>query len=158
VTGAGSLVDTQTGTIQNVIDQKSIRDLPLYGRDVRQLLALTQGVIAVGPTFNSNVQSSTLPGTPDFTVNGGRENTVNYLLDGVDNNDPYTNVPNPYPDPDALSQFSVQTSNFDAEYGRNSGGIVNAITKSGTNSLHGSLNSSATAPSGWMRMTGTPTT
>jgi outer membrane receptor protein involved in Fe transport len=139
VTGAGSLVDTQTGTIQNVIDQKSIRDLPLYGRDVRQLLALTQGVIAVGPTFNSNVQSSTLPGTPDFTVNGGRENTVNYLLDGVDNNDPYTNVPNPYPDPDALSQFSVQTSNFDAEYGRNSGGIVNAITKSGTNSLHGSL-------------------
>lgn len=139
VTGAGSLVDTQTGTIQNTIDQQSIRDLPLSTRDVRQLVALTQGVIAVGPTFNSNVQSSTLPGTPDFTVNGGRENTVNYLLDGVDNNDPYTNVPAPYPDPDALSQFSVQTSNFDAEYGRNSGGIVDAITKSGTNKLHGSL-------------------
>lgn len=139
VTGAGSMVDTQTGTIKSIIDQKSIRDLPLNGRDVRQLLALTQGVIAVGPTFNSNNQSSTLPGTPTFTVNGGRVNTVNYLLDGVDNNDPYTNVPNPYPDPDALSQFSVQTSNFDAEYGRNSGGIVNAITKSGTNKLHGSL-------------------
>jgi outer membrane receptor protein involved in Fe transport len=139
VTGTGSLVDTQTGTIQNVIDQKSMRDLPLASRDVRQLLALTQGVIAVGPTFNSNIQSSTLPGTPNFTVDGGRENTVNYLLDGVDNNDPYTNVPNPYPDPDALSQFSVQTSNFDAEYGRSSGGIVNAITKSGSNKLHGSL-------------------
>jgi outer membrane receptor protein involved in Fe transport len=138
VTGIGSLIDTQTGTIKNIIDQKSIRDLPLNGRDVRQLVALAQGVIAVGPTFNSNNQSSTLPGSPDFTVNGGRENTVNYLLDGVDNNDPYTNVPAPYPDPDSLAEFSVQTSNFDAQYGRNSGGIVDAITKSGTNQIHGS--------------------
>jgi outer membrane receptor protein involved in Fe transport len=138
VNGEGSQVDTLTGTIKNNIDEKSIEDLPLASRDVRQLVALSQGVIAVGPTFNSNIQSSTLPGTPDFTFNGGRENTVNYLLDGVDNNDPYTNVPAPYPDPDALAQFSVQTSNFDAEYGRNSGGIVNAITKSGTNKLHGS--------------------
>ncbi len=138
VTGEGSLVDTQTGAIKSIVDQKSIRDLPLESRDVRQLVALTQGVIAVGPTFNSEIQSSTLPGTPDFTFDGGRENTVNYLLDGVDNNDPYTNVPAPYPDPDALSQFSVQTSNFDAEYGRNSGGIVDAITKSGSNRLHGS--------------------
>ena len=138
VTAEGSQVDTLTGTLKNNIDEKSIEDLPLASRDVRQLVALTQGVIAVGPTFNSNVQSSTLPGTPDFTFNGGRENTVNYLLDGVDNNDPYTNVPAPYPDPDALAQFSVQTSNFDAEYGRNSGGIVNAISKSGTNRLHGS--------------------
>jgi Carboxypeptidase regulatory-like domain/TonB-dependent Receptor Plug Domain len=138
VSGEGSLVDTQTGTIKNIIDQQSIQDLPLESRDVRQLVALTQGVIAVAPTFNSNVQSSTLPGTPDFTFNGGRENTVNYLLDGVDNNDPYTNVPAPYPDPDALAQFSVQTSNFDAEYGRNSGGIVDAITRSGTNKVHGS--------------------
>lgn len=138
VKGIGSLIDTQTGTIKNIIDQKSIRDLPLNGRDVRQLVALTQGVIAVGPTFNSAIQSSTLPGSPDFTVNGGRENTVNYLLDGVDNNDPYTNVPAPYPDPDSLAEFSVQTSNFDAQYGRNSGGIVDAITKSGTNQLHGS--------------------
>lgn len=138
VSGEGSLIDTQTGTIKNIVDQKSIRDLPLESRDVRQLVALAQGVIAVGPTFNSEIQSSTLPGTPDFTFDGGRENTVNYLLDGVDNNDPYTNVPAPYPDPDAISQFSVQTSNFDAEYGRNSGGIVDAITKSGTNRVHGS--------------------
>lgn len=138
VNAEGSLVDTQTGTIKNIIDQKSIQDLPLEGRDIRQLIALTQGVIAVGPTFNSNIQSSTLPGTPDFTFNGGRENTVNYLLDGMDDNDPYTNVPAPYPDPDAVSQFSVQTSNFDAEYGRNSGGIVDAISKVGANRVHGS--------------------
>lgn len=139
VSAAGTLVDTQTGTIKNIIDQRSIQDLPLNGRDVRGLLAITQGVAATSGTFNSNQQSSTIPGTPYFSADGGRANSINYLLDGVDNNDPYTNVPNPYPDPDALTQFSVQTSNYDAEYGRNAGGIVNAITKSGSNKLHGSI-------------------
>ena len=139
VTGAGTLVDTQTGTIQSTIESKSIEDLPLAGRDPRQLIGLAQGVAATAPTFNSAAQSSTLPGTPFFSVNGGRANTLNYLLDGIDNNDSYTNVSAPYPDPDALAQFSIQVSNFDAEYGRSSGAIVNAITKSGTNKVHGSV-------------------
>jgi len=138
VTEAGALVDTQTGTLKTIIDQKSIQDLPLAGRDPRALIALSQGVAATAPTFNSNQQSSTLPGTPYFSVNGSRANTLNYLLDGIDNNDSYTNVSSPYPDPDALAQFSVQVSNFDAEYGRNSGAIINAITKSGANNIHGS--------------------
>ncbi|MGH9583605.1 MAG: hypothetical protein ACRD4O_11775 [Bryobacteraceae bacterium] len=86
----------------------------------------------------SNAQGSTVPGESYFSVNGQRTNTVNFELDGNDDNDQYTNVANPMPDPDALAEFSVQTSNFDAEYGRNSGAIVNAITKSGTNSFHGS--------------------
>jgi hypothetical protein len=139
VNAEGTQVDTQTGTIRATIDQKSIEDLPLNGRDPRQLIALQQGVIEATATFNSNQQSSTVPGTPFFVVNGNRANTVNYLLDGVDNNDPYTNASSAFPDPDALAEFSVQVSNFDAEYGRNSGAIVNAITKSGTNRLHGSL-------------------
>ena len=138
VTEAGALVDTQTGTLKSIIDSKSIEDLPLANRDPRALIALSQGVAATAPTFNSNQQSSTLPNTPYFSVNGSRANTLNYLLDGIDNNDSYTNVANPYPDPDALAQFSVQVSNFDAEYGRNSGAIINAITKSGTNKIHGS--------------------
>jgi hypothetical protein len=139
VSATGTQPDTQTGTVKSIIEQKAIQDLPLNGRDPRQLVALSQGVVATASTFNSNAQSSTLPGTPFFSVNGGRDNTLNYLLDGVDNNDSYTNVANPYPDPDSLAQFSVQVSNFDAEYGRNSGAIVDAITKSGTNKLHGSL-------------------
>ena len=138
VSEAGTLADTQTGTLKTVIDQKSIEDLPLAGRDVRNLIALSQGVAATGPTFDSNIQSSSLPGTPVFSVNGNRANAINYLLDGIDNNDSYTNIAGPYPDPDALAQFSVQVSNFDAEYGRNAGAIVNAITKSGTNKFHGS--------------------
>ena len=139
VSESGTQVDTQTGTIKSIIDQKSIQDLPLIDRDPRELIALSQGVVETASTFNSNNQSSTIPGAPSFSVNGGRGNSVNFLLDGADNNDPYTNVANPYPDPDALSQFSVQVSNFDSEYGRNSGAIVNAITKSGTNKLHGSI-------------------
>lgn len=139
VDAEGTQVDTQTGTIRATIDEKSIVDLPLNGRDPRELIALQQGVIQATATFNSNQQSSTVPGTPFFVVNGSRANTVNYLLDGIDNNDPYTNASSAFPDPDALSEFSVQVSNFDAEYGRNSGAIVNAITKSGTNKLHGSI-------------------
>ncbi len=139
VSEAGTLVDTQTGTLKSTIDSKSIEDLPLSGRDVRNLVALSQGVAATTATFNSNNQSSSFPNTPEFSVNGNRANAINYLLDGIDNNDSYTNISAPYPDPDALAEFSVQVSNFDAEYGRNAGAIVNAITRSGTNKIHGSV-------------------
>ena len=71
-------------------------------------------------------------------MNGSRANATNYVLDGANNNDHYSNAPNPMPNPDALQEFSVQTNNFGAEFGRQSGGIVNAVTKSGTNSVHGS--------------------
>ena len=76
---------------------------------------------------------TTYPGVTPVSVNGGRSNTTNYVLDGANNNDHYSNAPNPMPNPDALQEFSVQTNNFSAEFGRQSGGVVNAITKSGTN-------------------------
>ena len=72
-------------------------------------------------------------------MNGNRSNNTNYILDGAQNNDLYSNAPNPLPNPDALQEFSVQTNNFSAEFGRQSGGIVNAVTKSGTNEYHGTL-------------------
>jgi len=139
VESEGTQVDTQTGTIKATVDEKSIVDLPTNGRQPLELVALQQGVIEATATFNSDAQSSTVPGTPFFVVNGSRANAVNYTLDGVDNNDPYTNVASAFPDPDALSELSVQVSNFDAEYGRNSGAVVNAITKQGTNRFHGSI-------------------
>ncbi len=136
VSGAAAQVDTQTGTLKDTIDRKQIEDLPLNGRNPLQLVALSAGVFETGG--GSNAQGSTVPGESYFSVNGQRTNTVNFELDGNDHNDPYTNVADPMPNPDALAEFSVQTSNYDAEYGRNSGAIVNATTKSGTNSLHGS--------------------
>ena len=72
-------------------------------------------------------------------MNGARGSSTNYLLDGGDNNDPQEGVSAVTPNPDALEEFSVLTNNFGAEYGRNAGAVVNAVTKSGTNKLHGSL-------------------
>src|SRR4051794_29701095 len=129
-------VDTDTSTLRSVVDQKRIEELPLNGRNATQLMRLVAGVTA---DPRADVTSgTTYPGVTPVSVNGGRSNTTNYVLDGANNNDHYTNAPNPMPNPDALQEFSVQTNNFSAEFGRNSGAVVNAITKSGTNQVHGS--------------------
>lgn len=129
-------VDTETGTLKTVVDQRRIEDLPLNGRDALQLMRLVAGV----QTYQGSgvTSDSTYPGVVPVSVNGGRGNTVNYMLDGAQHNDHYNNAPSPMPNPDALAEFSVQTNNFSAEFGRNSGGVVNAVTKSGTNQIHGS--------------------
>jgi outer membrane receptor for ferrienterochelin and colicin len=73
------------------------------------------------------------------STNGARQNQVSFRLDGANNNDLYTNVNQPFPFPDALQEFSVQTSNYSAKYGGNAGGVVNVVTKGGTNDFHGNL-------------------
>jgi outer membrane receptor protein involved in Fe transport len=129
-------VDTSTATLKTVIDQKRIEELPLNGRNPTQLMQLVAGVQT---DMRADVTSgTTYPGSTPVSVNGGRANQTNYVLDGAQNNDHYSNAPNPMPNPDALQEFSVQTNNFSAEFGRNSAGIVNAVTRSGTNELHGS--------------------
>lgn len=128
-------VDTSSSTLKTVVDQKRIEDLPLNGRNPTQLMRLVAGVqIAQGADVTSG---TTYPGVQGVSVNGGRANATNYVLDGAQNNDHYTNAPNPMPNPDALQEFSVQTNNFSAEFGRQGGGLVNAVTKSGTNEFHG---------------------
>ena len=129
-------VDTETATLKNVVDQKRIQDLPLNGRNPTQLMRLVVGVV-YDPRADVT-SGTTYPGTVPVSVNGARSNETNYILDGANNNDHYSNGANPMPNPDALQEFSVQTNNFSAEFGRQAGGIVNAVTKSGTNSLHGS--------------------
>ena len=137
VSAAAETVDTQTITLKSVVDQQRIENLPLNGRNPTQLMQLVAGVQA--DVLNSNVTSgTTYPGVTPVSVNGGRANTTNYILDGAQNNDHYSNAPNPMPDPDALQEFSVQTNTFSAEFGRNLGGVVNAVTRSGTNDIHGS--------------------
>ncbi len=136
VQGSAVAVDTTTSTLKSVVDQKRIEELPLNGRNATQLMRL---IVGVTNDPNANVTSgTTYPGTNPVSVNGSRSNATNYVLDGAQNNDVYSNAPSPLPNPDALQEFSVQTNNFSAEFGRQSGGVVNAITKSGTNELHGS--------------------
>jgi outer membrane receptor protein involved in Fe transport len=136
VEASAVVVDTVSPTLKTVVDQKRIEDLPLNGRNATQLMRLVVGTVR--DTRTSVTSGTTYPGVTGVSVNGGRSNTTNFMLDGGQNNDHYTNVPNPMPNPDALQEFSVQTNSFNAEFGRQSGGIVNAVTKSGTNELHGS--------------------
>ncbi len=135
VSGLSTTVDTVSSTLKTVVDQKRIEELPLNGRNPTQLMTLVAGVI---PDPRADVTSgATYPGTSGITANGARANSTNYIMDGGSNNDHYSNGSNPMPNPDALQEFSVQTNSFSAQYGRNAGAIVNAVTRSGTNAFRG---------------------
>jgi Carboxypeptidase regulatory-like domain len=139
VTAEGVQVDTTTGTLSQVIDQRRVNDLPLNGRNAAQLVTLVAGVV-LAPVDNSDQgPTKTFPVAVTAAINGSRSADTAYMMDGGNNIDEYTNVNQPFPFPDALQEFSVQTSNYNAEYGQNAGGVVNIITKSGSNALHGNL-------------------
>jgi Carboxypeptidase regulatory-like domain len=136
------LVDTRSGTLGQTVDEQRVSDLPLQGRNAATLVLLAPGTVDL-QTVNARgkgdaSQSSSYPGIQAISANGSRGDGVNYQLDGGSNLDHYTNVNNPFPNPDALQEFSVQTNNYSAEYGRTYGAVVNIVTKSGTNQIHGS--------------------
>ena len=125
-------VQTVGGSLSAVVDEKRISELPLNGRDALQLQLLLPGIV-VGNGSNRTSKEAAI------AVHGLRGTTNNYMLDGGDNNDQLMGVASIIPNPDALEEFSVQTSNFSAEFGRNMGAVINAVTKSGTNAFKGSL-------------------
>jgi hypothetical protein len=135
-----AMVETKENSISQVIDQKKIVDLPLNGRNATQLITLT-GAATTTPggdlTGSKNIQGSAGSGT--FSVAGGQPNGLSYLLDGGDNNDAFSNVNLPLPFPDALQEFNVITSALPAQYGLHPGGVINAVTRSGSNAFHGDL-------------------
>jgi len=137
VSSAPPQVDTTTGTLAQVIDEQRVNDLPLNGRNAAALTTLVPGVVTAPSTNIDQGQTKTFPVVAAVTINGTRPNQVNYMLDGGNNVDEYTNVNAPFPFPDVLQEFSVQTSNYSAEYGQNAGGVVNIITRGGTNKFHG---------------------
>src|SRR5581483_4024743 len=132
VTGSAQLVDTVSGSVKEVVDEARVRELPLNGRNVLQLQQLVNGALYAG---SGDQQAN----TPAFQVNGGTLFTNNYTLDGGEHSDSFFNSAITFPNPDAIQEFSIQTSSYSAEYGRNRGATVNAVTRSGTNNLHGSL-------------------
>ena len=118
VTTEAPQVDTTTGTLSQVVDTARVNELPLNARNAAQLTTLTPG-INVAPNIASIDQGNTKTFPVDIliTSNGARTNQTNFLFDGGNNVDEYTNVNAPFPFPDALQEFSVQTSNYQAEYG-----------------------------------------
>jgi len=121
-------VDLETSQISNLVDERTMKDLPLLTRNPYDLLLLSPG-------------TATTNGLGGYTVNGSRDRNNNYLLDGVDNND--TSVPGAQgsivlsSSPESAQEFRVITDTFNAEFGRNTGAIIDVVTKSGSNSLHG---------------------
>jgi hypothetical protein len=133
VTGAPPIVDTSSTQLGAVVNERSSTQLPLNQRDVYQLLQLQPGVQS--QLGNDTFYGSDKPGV--VTVNGGRGRANNYTVNGGDGNDLFANLPAVEPSPDSIEEFRVISNAFDAEYGRNSGAVVNVVTKSGTNNVHG---------------------
>lgn len=136
VTGDAAMVNTQTGTLSQVVQQRYLVDLPLNGRNAATLIRMVPGTVSgVGTTTAGYANTGD---TLAFSVNGSRGNEVNFRLDGATHMDNVTNLNATYPNPDALQEFTVQTSNYSAQYGNFGGAVVNVVTRSGTNALHGS--------------------
>jgi hypothetical protein len=146
VTTAPVLVDTTSAVLGRTVQPAEIIGLPLVNRNAYAELSLTPGVQSNSASGNSNPS-----GTPNYqigvpstqvVVNGGIDGgvpMVSFFLDGGSNMTGIRNYGNPLPNPDALEEFRVETSNFSAQYGRMSSAVVTAVTRSGTNQFHGSL-------------------
>ncbi|HEV2488964.1 MAG TPA: carboxypeptidase regulatory-like domain-containing protein [Candidatus Acidoferrales bacterium] len=128
-------VETTSTQLGAVMNDRAVTELPLNTRDTYQLLQLQPGV-------QSQLGSNLFAGSGDpgvVTVNGGRGRANNYMVNGGNANDVFINLPAVQPSPDAIQEFRILTNTFDAEFGRNSGAVVNVVTKSGTNHVHGDV-------------------
>ena len=130
VTGQVDTVETANTTIGETVTGPAVQQAPLNGRNVLDLALLQPGVTETNP-------DNTSPGK--FSIAGGRTDSVTYLLDGGMNNNLIDNSVVFNPNPDTIEEFRILESNYSAEYGRNAGGIISVVTKSGTNQWHGSV-------------------
>ena len=141
VSGEAALVSTTSSTLSELVDQKQIRDLPLNGRDFLQLSTLQPGVIITRAQRDS-ISPQTGTGL-NISIGGGRPTQNNFRVDGISVNDHANSSPGSSTGNnlgvEAIREFSVLTNTYSAEYGRSSGGVINAVTRTGTNQYHGSL-------------------
>ena len=131
-----ALVETRASGVGQVVENERILELPLNGRQVTDLITLAGAAVNTAtPASNSRV----IKGRASVAVAGGFGWSVAYILDGVTHNDPYDNLSLPFPFPDALQEFKVETGGLSAQNGMHTGAAVTSVTKSGTNDLHGDL-------------------
>ncbi|HEX6737578.1 MAG TPA: TonB-dependent receptor, partial [Vicinamibacteria bacterium] len=145
VSGAAPLIEKTTSFIGTVIERQQVEELPLNGRNFTQLTTLTPGVTrgvpgssAAGASGEAETFRYGEVGGGAISVNGLREQFNNFLIDGIDNNETLVNSLAYFPSPEALQEFQVITTNAPAEFGRAGGAITNIVTKSGSNTFHGS--------------------
>src|SRR5579862_683439 len=137
VTSQAPQVDTTSTQLGAVINDRAVNELPLNARDTYQFLQLQPGVQSQLGSSGSLFYGSDKAGS--VSVNGSRGRANNFSVNGGDANDQFVNAAAVQPTPDAIDEFRVITNTFDAEYGRNSGAVVNVITKSGSNGFHGDV-------------------
>jgi hypothetical protein len=129
-------IETQTMTVGQVIDRKTVQDIPLNGRHFLDLTVLTPGGV-VAPTSGSLTSPSRGLGANSFITAGNREDSVNFQINGINLNDISQNQITFQPSISTTSEFKINNSTFSAEYGRSDGSIVTVATRSGTNQFHG---------------------
>ncbi len=145
VSAAGELVHTESAELGQTINEKTITELPLNGRNPASLVFLTPGTLNLGNSSANDVRGggtqtyTTHPQDTIASTNGGRTGSTYYMLDGAYNVDNYYLAAAPFPNPDAVQEFTVLNNNFDPRYGFAAGGVVSIVTKSGTNEWHGNV-------------------
>ena len=138
VTAAAPVMETDVTQVDTIINAATNDNLPLASRNYVQLTLLAPGSVSTDPSsFNNGNNTGGYGGRP--LINGNREQSNNFLLDGMDNNQVSDNLLGYTPAPDAIQEFNLITNNAPAEFGNFEGGIVNATIKSGTNSFHGDV-------------------
>jgi hypothetical protein len=136
VEASAAMVETHENGVGQVIDQQRVVDLPLNGREATDLIFLSGGA-TTAPAGDLNTNKN-YP-TTTIAVGGGLPNAISFVMDGASNNDPFNNLNLPFPFPDALQEFKVETSAIPAQYGQHAAAAVNVVTKNGTNELHGDV-------------------
>lgn len=148
VTANAELINVTTAELSSVVNQSSVQELPLNGRDPSSLVLLTTGTMNVVPGGSNTgaavgggwAQSTTaMPAETGASSGGGRQGSTYYILDGAPNMDTFMALAAPFPNADATQEFRVITENFDAQYGFSPGAVVNIQTKSGANATHGGI-------------------
>lgn len=135
-----SMVNTTSPTVSQVVNTRELVNLPLNSRHAQELVFLTPGASNVTANYCAAFcEGATFPSEQYAKINGAGANGVSYQLDGSSYNDPYLNTNLPFPNPDAIQDFDVMTTNMSAIYGGAIGGVVNVTLKSGTNGIHGDV-------------------
>ena len=140
VTGDAEQINATNAEISQIVDEDTIKDLPLNGRDPSALVSLSAGVVNELYSHASTPSGSNgFPTETGASAAGGRQGSTWYLLDGVSNMDTYSALADPFPNADATQEFRVISNNYDAHYGFAAGAVVLIQTKSGSNQFHGGL-------------------
>src|SRR6266404_2592919 len=137
VTGAAPVLKTETTQVDTIINSATNEAIPLATRNYVELTLLAPGTVTTDPSSLNNGDNTASGGRP--LINGNREQSNNFLLDGMDNNQVSDNLLGYTPAPDAIEEFNLITNNASAEFGNFEGGIISATIKSGTNSYHGDV-------------------